>query len=186
VGTVPAAFKGSTIEMYSKGRYVCLTGKSFQPFEPTEHQTEIDTLYSWLVAQRQKGKPEQKELPQVDYSCSLSASEIIDRASRSKGGDVFSQLYAGNWQGLNIGDNTQSAADLSFANRLYFWTGGDSALMTEIFKNSGMFRNERKTRLAISKALADGGEVYHGNERKNPIFHCVKRFLTMSRAKLDF
>jgi putative DNA primase/helicase len=146
--------------MYSQGRYVCLTGKSFQPFEPISKQAEIDTLYSWLVAKRNKGKQERKELPQVDCSCSLSASEIIDRASRSKGGDIFSELYAGRWEHLSIGDSTQSAADLSFANKLAFWCGCDRGMMADIFRSSGLFRNERKMNMAIDRAVKDCGQVY--------------------------
>jgi primase-polymerase (primpol)-like protein len=160
VGTVPAAFKGSTIEMYSKGRYVCLTGKSFQPFEPISKQAEIDTLYSWLVSQRNKGKERQEQLPQGDYACSLSASEIIDRASRSKGGDIFTQLYRGDWQSLNIGDGSQSSADLALCNRLAFWCGCDRDMMCEIFRASGLYRNPRKMEMAIDRAIKDCGQVY--------------------------
>jgi primase-polymerase (primpol)-like protein len=159
-GSIPAAIKTREIEIYSEKRFIAVTGRAVCPHELKDKSEEVMQLWNWLVAKRNAGRQERTEQQPHDFVCSLSAQEIIDRASRSKGGSVFAQLYAGQWQALGIGDNTQSSADLSFANRLYFWTGGDSALMTEIFKNSGMFRNERKTRLAISKALADGGEVY--------------------------
>jgi primase-polymerase (primpol)-like protein len=161
-GQIPKSVKTKSVEIYNTGRFICVTGKSITPCEVKNKQEQLNTLWSWLDKQRNGNKPQREERPQVDYQCSMSAQEIIDRATNAKGGDVFADLYAGNWQGLNIGDCSQSAADLSFANRLYFWCGGDSALMTEIFKNSGMHRNERKTRLAISKAIADCGEIYKG------------------------
>jgi putative DNA primase/helicase len=146
--------------MYSQGRYVCLTGKSFQPFEPISKQAEIDTLYSWLVAKRNKGKQERKELPQGDYSCFMNASEIIDKASASKGGDIFSELYAGRWEHLSIGDCSQSSADLAFCNRLAFWCQCDRGMMADIFKSSGLYRTERKMNMAIDRAIKDCGQVY--------------------------
>jgi putative DNA primase/helicase len=165
-GRIPKSIKTATIEIYDKGRYVALTGQAFFPFEPTEHQNEIDTLYSWLVAKRNKGKPEQsKQLAQVDCSCSLSASEIIDKASASKGGDIFKSLYDGNWEHLSIGDCSQSAADLSLMNKLCFWTAGNADMMMEIFRSSGLFRDERKAKLALNRALQDCREYYRGAGR---------------------
>jgi putative DNA primase/helicase len=165
-GVIPSSIKTAQIEIYGDSRYCAITGKAIFPNEPQEHQAEIDTLYSWLVSQRNKGKQErQEQLPQVCYQCSLSASEIIDKASNAKSGSVFAQLYAGNWQHLGIGDGTQSSADLSFCNKLAFWTGCDRDVMCEIFKSSGLYRNPRKMEMAVDKAIRDCGEIYRGVRR---------------------
>jgi primase-polymerase (primpol)-like protein len=73
---------------------------------------------------------------------------------------MFRQLYDGQWQHLGIGDNTQSSADLSFCNKLAFWTGCDRAMMCEIFRASELYRNPRKMEMAIDRAIKDCGQVY--------------------------
>jgi primase-polymerase (primpol)-like protein len=166
-GHIPNAIKTKTIEMYSQGRYICLTGKAFQPFEPISKQAEIDVLYQWLVNQRQKGKQErQEQLPQGKYSCSLSAQQVIDKACASRGGDTFQALYHGDWRGLNIGDGSQSASDLSLMNKLCFWCAGDADMMMEIFRSSGLYRDDRRAKLALNRALQDCTSYYGGNGRK--------------------
>jgi putative DNA primase/helicase len=160
-GVIPSSIKTKEIEIYGDSRYCAITGKAIFPNEPGNKQAEIDVLYQWLVNKRQKGKPErQAQLPQGDYLCSLSAREVIDKATNAKGGDVFAQLYAGDWQHLNIGDGSQSSADLAFCNRLAFWCQCDRGVMADIFRSSGLFRTERKMNMAIDRAIKDCGQVY--------------------------
>lgn len=160
-GTIPSSIKTKQIEIYGNARYCAITGETIFANEPQDKQNEVMQLWRWLNAKRNAGRKERQEQhPQVCYQCSLNAQEIIDRASRSKGGDVFAQLYQGDWQSLNIGDKTQSSADLSFCNRLAFWCGCDRGLMADIFRSSGMFRTERKMNLAIDRAIRDCGQVY--------------------------
>jgi putative DNA primase/helicase len=165
-GSIPAAIKTREIEIYSEKRFIAVTGRAVCPHELKDKSEEVMQLWNWLVAKRNAGRQERTEQQPHDFVCSLSAQEIIDRASRSKGGSVFAQLYAGQWQNLGIGDSTQSSADLSFANKLAFWTGCDRSMMCEIFRASGLYRNPRKMNLAIDRAIRDCGQVYHGNERK--------------------
>jgi putative DNA primase/helicase len=144
-----------------------MTFNAISPNEPTDQQAEVDTLFKWLEAKRNRQR--NTRTTTVGYTLEsrmsannsfLDAQAIIDKASKSKGGEVFLSLYNGDWQALNIGDGTQSSADLALANKLAFWCGCDVALMTEIFRQSGLYRNERKTRLAINRAVQDCGTVY--------------------------
>jgi primase-polymerase (primpol)-like protein len=170
------AVKTAEIEIYSCGRYMACTGLAIQPQEPQEQQEQIDRLYQWLVAKRDKSKtstvnsssnryipPRQHTSP---ISSSLSVQDVIQKACNSKGGSEFEQLLNGNWQALNIGDHSQSCADQSFANRLCFWCGGDTQLMYEIFRASGMFRTPRKAWLAINTACKSCGSTYQPTKRK--------------------
>lgn len=166
-GSLPKAIKTKEIEMYSDGRYCAMTFNSINPVEPTEQQAEVDTLYQWLEAKRNRQR--NARTTTVGYTLEsrilsnnsfLSPSEIIDKASKSKGGDTFLSLFMGEWQGLNIGDGTQSSADLALANKLAFWCGCDANLMIEIFRQSGMYRNERKMNLAINRAIKDCSSIY--------------------------
>jgi primase-polymerase (primpol)-like protein len=75
-------------------------------------------------------------------------------------------LYAGDWQSLKIGDLTQSSADLSFCNRLAFWTNCDINMMIAIFEQSGLYRNQRKMMLAIRQAIQTCGSTYRPKEKR--------------------
>jgi putative DNA primase/helicase len=143
-----------------------MTFNCINPTEPTEQQQEIDTLYRWLDAKRNKARNKTSTgvntiQSRISVNNSfLSASQIIDKATKSKGGEVFRSLFRGEWQALNIGDGTQSSADLALANKLAFWCACDSNLMMEIFRMSGMYRNERKMNLAINRAIRDCNNIY--------------------------
>jgi putative DNA primase/helicase len=160
-GTIPSSIKTKQIEIYGNARYCAITGEAIFANEPQDKQNEVMQLWRWLDAKRNKNKSQGEQLPH-DCVCGLNAQEIIDRATNAKGGSVFAQLYQGDWQALGIGDGSQSSADLSFCNKLCFWTGGNADLMREIFESSGLYRNPRKTQLALNKALADCREYYTG------------------------
>lgn len=158
-GSIPKSIKTAEVEIYSNGRYCAITGNAIFAEEPADKQNQITTLWNWLDSKRNKSKQPVNK-PKQFISVSMSAQEIIDKASNSNGGSQFQALYAGNWQQLGIGDNTQSAADLAFCNRLAFWTACDEAIMSDIFRSSGLYRNERKMWLAIKKAVNECSEVY--------------------------
>ena len=159
LGTIPQAVKTKAIEMYVSKRYAALTGNAICPVDLSEAQERIDVLYTYCNRGRSK-QEKIKPLPQGELL--LSAQDIICKATESKNGEIFEDLLNGNWQGYGIGDGTQSSADLKFANALAFWCGYDEALMQNIFRQSGMYRNDRKMNLAIQKAIQDCHEVYSG------------------------
>ena len=159
LGTIPQAVKTKTVEMYMTKRYAALTGNAVYPLDLTEAQERIDILYAYCSRGRAKAK-ERKPLPQVELL--LSEQDIIRKATASKNGEIFEDLLNGNWQGYGIGDGTQSSADLKFANALAFWCGCDETVMQNIFRQSGMYRNDRKMHLAIRKAVRDCHDVYSG------------------------
>lgn len=160
LGTVKKAVKTKEIEIYSTGRYAALTGNAINPIDLTEAQERIDILYDFC--NRGKKKTENiRRIPQCELL--LSEREIIEKAENAKNGQVFSDLLNGNWKCLGIGDGTQSSADLKFANMLAFWCGCSEGIMRNIFRSSGMYRNERKMNLAIKKAVTDCYTIYRGS-----------------------
>jgi putative DNA primase/helicase len=165
LGQIPKAIKTKEVEIYSTARFIAVTGRSISPCEVIDKQEQLNTLWSWLDKQRNGNKP-QREEQSPHVVCSMDATEVIRRASASRGGDVFKSLYDGNWEHLSIGDGSQSASDLSFMNKLCFWCAGDSALMMEIFKSSGLYRDDRRAKLALNRALQDCREYYRGAERR--------------------
>ena len=143
--------------MYSTGRYVALTGHCIQAYEPVEAQERIDTLYKWL--NRNKPPESKRQLPQYSV-LNLSEQEIIDKAAAGNNGQVFLDLFHGDWKSYGFGDGSQSSADLKFCNMLAFWTRCNQSMMQSIFRSSGMYRNDRKMDSAIRKAINDCGSVF--------------------------
>lgn len=163
-GEVPTAVKTQQVELYDSGRFVALTGRAIYANEPTEHQADLTRLYNWLQAQRlPKTLEDHLWTPTPDIR-PMDIEALVEKAKCSKGGDTFVALLEGNWQGLGIGDGSQSSADLSFANRLAFWCGGNKDAMQAVFRQSGLYRNDRKMNLAIKTALKSCGTIYRGRQ----------------------
>lgn len=69
----------------------------------------------------------------------LTEDEIIEKATRSKNGSKFAQLYYGRWEGLYP---SHSEADIAFCNMLAFWTGKDIGKMDILYRRSGLYRRK--------------------------------------------
>jgi len=97
--------------------------------------------------------------------------EIIEKAIRGKRGHVFEQLYNGNW---SLYYNSQSQAELAFANMLAFWTAKDINMMDRIYKMSELKRNKWDRALngstygefVMEKAVNNCTRVYDKKRRK--------------------
>ena len=75
-----------------------------------------------------------------DETIDLSVTEIIKRAEESpKSGKRFTLFMQGGWEQFY---NSQSEADMAFANDLAFWCGRDIHKMDQIFRNSSLIRDK--------------------------------------------
>lgn len=175
-GTLPDKdFKNSVvgIEMYTGARFFVMTGNLCTEFVDINDITEaVKPFYAqYKTGQAEKqaaglpaGTPRQLPL----QPCAASAQEIIDRASRSRQGQKFSALYAGDTTGYN----SNSEADMAFCNMLAFWCQGDMQLMDEIFRSSGLMREkwDRKQSgttygaITLQKAVDDLSTAYTGHD----------------------
>lgn len=166
------------VEMYSSGRYFALTGNIYNPsFKDIKNCTEeIKSLHSKYL------KTQRKAVTNYDYEpLYMSDDVLLDKARRSKSGNLFQMLFSGNWEGIY---NSQSEADLAFCNMLAFWTQRDEQQMDRIFRNSGLMRDKWDRRTAgstygrnmINKAIADCGEVYNPHVKlENITFTAMKQ-----------
>jgi putative DNA primase/helicase len=164
-GNIPASVKTSQVEIYGAGRYCATTGLAVHTAEPTDKQQELDTLYQWIARRRDKGKATTGVCKPINAPTTArltTVDAVIQKATHSRGGEIFTALFNGEWEGLGLGDGSQSSADMSFANRLCFWCGGDTDIMIDIFRQSGLYRNERKMMLAVNKALKNCACYYTG------------------------
>lgn len=164
-GELPAGPKRrGNVEMYSSGRYFIVTGNLYN-----EKYKQITDCTEAIKILHSKYLPTAE--PQVDYYApkfspvSLDDAEIIDKARSSKGGNLFSMLYQGEWNGIY---SSQSEADLALCNQLAFWTGKNPQQMDRLFRASGLYRAKWDKKrgfdtygnITIGKAIAGCTSVY--------------------------
>lgn len=160
MGKIAAAIKTKKAEMYCEKRFCALTGNAIFRNELKNKQPEIDILYRFLA----KGRTPEQERPRTaPIQIGMTEQEVIEKAANSRDGDAFRALYDGNWESFSK-DGSQSSSDFLFACKLYFWTAANRDMMENIFRQSGLFRNERKMRLAVNGAMKVGTAVYNGKK----------------------
>ena len=127
------------VEMYTGARFFVMTGNLCTEYVDIADITETVKPYYEKYRTRSKSKAQSAPQEQLPLGgSSMSAQEVIDRASRSRQGQKFSALYAGDTTGYN----SNSEADMAFCNMLAFWCQGDLQLMDEIFRSSGLMRDK--------------------------------------------
>ena len=127
----------TALEMYQQGRYFTVTGDSFGGKTVIK---ENDAAAAQI--QRQfTGKAEKPPKNHVRGALrtSLLDEELLDKARNSQNGLLFSELYAGHWQGRY---GSQSEADLALCSMLAFWFGCDVGRMDAAFRRSGLMRDK--------------------------------------------
>jgi primase-polymerase (primpol)-like protein len=121
------------VEMYSSGRYFCMTGLHLEdsPLTIEDRQDRLKELHDSIFSEPKK--------PQQPVAQSrLENDEIIEKAIAAKNGAAFTAL----WQGDIAGYGSQSEADLALANHLYFWSGGNAETIDDLFRRSGLYRKK--------------------------------------------
>lgn len=158
------------VEMYDKSspRYLTFTGNVLGPYKNISKNDEVlKKLYEKYIDKKKVVTPVQT---QEHVELDLSENEIIEKIRDSKQGNLFNELYNGNWEGNY---SSQSEADLAFANMLAFWTQKDYFKMDNIFRSSGLMRekwNEKRGtktygKIILDKAIEDTKEVYQPKKR---------------------
>ncbi len=153
-GKIPRnrTFKTLDVEMYSKIRFLTITGNLVDEERSVICDVDVTDLYSELTALNDANKEEKA---------------LLKKVSKSKDKELFFKLYEGKWEGEY---SSQSEADLGFCNKLAFWTGKNAGLMDRLFRKSGLMRpkwdekhfSDGRTYGAdvIAKAIAGCGDVY--------------------------
>lgn len=171
-GTLPKGGRRSDkngVEMYEKGRFFVMTGNICAEYAEITNGTDaVMALHEKYIGGGRE--PQERKRTAVQIPCSLSVSEAIETAKRSKQGAMFSDLMAGEFEPYF---KSQSEADLSLCNMLAFWLGADAEKMDEAFRSSGLMRDkwDRKQSgstygaLTIQKAISGTREVY--NPKRN-------------------
>lgn len=156
------------VEMYTGARFFVMTGNLCTEYVDIADITVTVKPYYEKYRTRSKSKAQSAPQEQLPLGgSSMNAQDVIDRASRSRQGQKFSALYAGDTTGYN----SNSEADMALCNMLAFWCQGDLQLMDEIFRSSGLMRDkwDRKQSgttygaITLQKAIDDLSTAYTGH-----------------------
>lgn len=135
-GTIPAAYKGAQIELYSVGRYGALTFDVYEASEPQEAQKQLDVLCQrFNITAQSAGQIEQQPMTASDRA-------IITRAERGRNGEQFKRLYAGQWQDSY---KTQSNADMRLIALLWYYSR-NAEQVERLFLASGLGQRAKAQR----------------------------------------
>ncbi len=164
-GTVPGGKSGRKnpkldVEAYQSGRYFTVTGRRW-PGSSSSILWKQKALDQWSESVFRSAKVDDKTDNTPATPVSAGVQEIVTKASASRNGDKFRQLWAGDCS--EFGDD-QSSADLSLCSMLAFWCGGNANLIDEVFRASGLMREkwEREDyRTGTIKKAVDGCREFY-------------------------
>lgn len=126
------------VEMYSDGRFFTMTGNSISRFTNVtdDELRKINYLHNKYIGSSEPSTT--NNIPNSQGN-GLSTDEIIRIAGNSKNGIRFKLFLGGGWEQFY---DSQSEADMAFANDLAFWTNRDYQKMDEIFRHSSLYREK--------------------------------------------
>ncbi|MDH5099773.1 phage/plasmid primase, P4 family [Lactobacillus kefiranofaciens] len=168
-GKIPGKHRRhGSYEMYESGRFFALTGNTIgKPKIESLDKSEMTTLYEFCFG-KDKVTPLHPENID-DEVIDLPIPEIIKRAEDSpSSGKRFTMFMQGGWEQFY---NSQSEADMAFANDLAFWCGRDIHKMDQIFRNSSLIRDKWDRQdgattygqRTLQKAINETSNVYSPN-----------------------
>lgn len=129
-------YRPGQIEMYHSERFFTLTGRHVEgtPLTIEDRQAEFEALYWRVFGQESPKSPVVNREP-----VPLSDLTLIEKARSARNGSEFAQL----WEGDISAYPSHSEADLALCNMLAFWTNGDAARMDRLFRQSGLYRDDK-------------------------------------------
>ncbi len=141
-------FEDGEVEMYDRDRFFTITGNHLgsTPVDVQPAQQAVDAIYAEVFGKPQPTPPPSKPPPEPDSPdddaprdrYALTDDEIIDKASRSRTGAKFRDLWSGNWDGHY---GSQSEADSALMFKLVFYTK-DAGQLDRLFRRSALMREK--------------------------------------------
>jgi hypothetical protein len=160
------------LEMYSAAHYLTVTGQRMPaaPGAVNDCTEKLAALHA-AVFGRSDPKPaviatgQAGPLP-VSFLDDLA---VVEKASQSKGGERFRQL----WTGDASAYPSRSEADFALASKLAFWCGPDASRIERLLRQSGLARPKWDRHggylaLTIANALKDRTEFYSPDGTRIP------------------
>ena len=126
------------VEIYDSGRFFVMTGDKIGAYNGiTEDELgKINYLHNKYIASNEVSAARNAQSQEGNK---LSVDDIIKIAGNSKNGIRFKLFINGGWEQFY---DSQSEADMAFANDLAFWTNRDYNKMDDIFRQSSLYRDK--------------------------------------------
>ena len=161
------------LEVYIAGctqKYVTVTGNVLTPGVDLEDRGEQlrAVLEKYMI---RKTKPAPPGPVSRSGPVTLDDAALIEKIRRSRNGSAFSELWAGDISGYK----SHSEADIALCNQLAFWTNKDAGRMDRLFRQSGLYREDKWNRqqsgstygaLTIQNAINTAQRTYDPEEYK--------------------
>jgi hypothetical protein len=135
-GQVPHGRKRAGIELYSKERYMTMTGNVLSDKPIADRNQLFNVLFDEM------GGPAVNYVFGEDQEQKQTDDEILEMAQRAANGDKFAQLYTGNYHNAY---SSQSEADQALMNILAFYTQNRAQLM-RLFRGSELGQRDKAQR----------------------------------------
>lgn len=136
-GNIPSGKRRSKIEIYSSERYMTITGDVFVNSPIKYYNGELNELWSEF------DKVNNGQL--LDFNLELKEDDIsiIERANKAVNGNLFQELFRGNWQ---VNYPSQSEADFALIDIIAFYTKNKEQII-RIFFQSGLGKRPKAKRI---------------------------------------
>ncbi|PEP87755.1 phage/plasmid primase, P4 family [Bacillus toyonensis] len=158
------------VEMYDHGRFFAMTGNIVGHYTRVveDEHGQIGYLHNKYISKSEVVKA--STAPDTPQGVHIPEAEIIQIACNSKNGMRFKLFMNGGWDPFY---DSQSEADMAFANDLAFWTNRDFHKMDSIFRRSSLYREkwDRKQNQStygtetLQKAIMDCTNAFIPRER---------------------
>lgn len=137
-------FDAQYLEVYSTERYMTVTFKPVNTNSVEDRQVLLNDLIASIDAAQPRhiNTGSSVNLPQT-----LTDDDVCQRAANAENGELFKQLYRGEWQGLYP---SQSEADLTFCNIVAFYTDNQEQV-GRIYWSSPLFLNSPKRKRKLKR-----------------------------------
>lgn len=136
-GSIPKGKRRGTVEVYSRERYMTMTGDVYFNSPILEKQELLTSLYEEL------GGNEKAEIfPHENQAQSIEDVQLIEIASNASNGEKFQELLTGDWRKYY---STQSEADFALVDIIAHYTDNHEQVI-RIFRNSNLGQRPKANR----------------------------------------
>ena len=136
IGEVFSGRRRASVEVYSTGRYIAMTGNVINDQPLKDCQELLTQLWNDL------GSEEEKQIYEGEEPEKESDKKIISKASKAANGERFKALLLGQWQNEYP---SQSEADFAFIDILAFYTQNKTQI-TRMFRRSALGQRKKAER----------------------------------------
>ena len=168
------------LEVYPSGvtyRFLTITGDTIIDRDLTDRAEQFQKVidrYMLLPAQDQEQQEQQSTGSGIGSG--LSDTQVIEKASRSRQGSLFQELWEGHWEGKYP---SQSEGDFKLMTTLAYYTGNNPVQMDRLFRQSGLGKRDKYVKRTdyrgklINDAIRATKKTYnpkYRSSRNNPVY----------------